>query len=865
MQSNGGDAPSRSPSEGRSAQASSMTPVEPLEPEETSKVTPATADALAAEADGEPVIAKTRGRGRPKKGEEPARVPVQPRQRLPRNAKSKSDGGATSAAVLTTPNEEVVGSSEIHVGDRDGDRPSTADPELGRKRKREDETRVFPYTANCPGIYNGLGKSVLYIVGRALSHTAKKLMDWSREEDGGAASFKSSELASSQRVVLPFNGVDVKRADDPSEGFVLACLDCLETKEMTSSDRTDRCQTCVLNRKSIQKNFNKMIGSSEGRPHKNTNMRYVVLDPTVAQLEIAGLRDDVKILRRRLAMAQLDRELEQQGRELSEAELARVKKALDKANGEIEKHLSEPGNEEELELWQIHYEHIKAQAANGGKKRGRAVRCHPVLMNWAIAFLAKTSLAVYREVAKIMLLPDIRHVQRETAKLVSDNRSKAYSICIKTLETLSKRANDDGWTDNQRRVVIAQDSANINATVEHDLNTNMLVGGDESHKLSVLSSMFHTMAESVRKSELVANGTDESGEVKKGGVLDNLRLAHEHLVFKITSIDPHESVKGSPIVASINIEKVTPQIIATVTYMLIDLLPIYGFSAVVSASDAAGCNWAAYKAMGTVSLKDIIDNEVIEKYNKIDFDLVVAFENEVTGERHYIIPDLCHLGKNLVTCLELSSNKSSQRDLKNGKAPVNLRMGEHCWLATGGGSNQLQETKLTNRHWDRNAYSRMNVLLAFQVLSASCAAMIRNAISDEEIKLPIENKGVYNHLANFCDNMNTVIDICNGRDGPHTPENAVERQTLLLEKMQYFFEWKELHDKRVKDEEATEYNFFADETWFCLRALILVHVALIQEYCIKKKVSINPKSLNTDVCEWFFGNGRQMVETEEEY
>ena len=124
-------------------------------------------------------------------------------------------------------------------------------------------------------------------------------------------------------------------------------------------------------------------------------------------------------------------------------------------------------------------------------------------------------MAVYKEVAKIMLLPDIRLVQRRTAELVSDNSSKAYSICIKTLETLAKRANDEKWTNNQRRVVIAQDSANVNATMEHDLTTNMLVGGDESHKLSALSNMFHTMAESVRKSELAATGTEETGGGKK--------------------------------------------------------------------------------------------------------------------------------------------------------------------------------------------------------------------------------------------------------------------------------------------------------------------------------------------------------------
>ena len=41
---------------------------------------------------------------------------------------------------------------------------------------------------------------------------------------------------------------------------------------------------------------------------------------------------------------------------------------------------------------------------------------------------------------------------------------------------------------------------------------------------------------------------------------------------------------------------------------------------------------------------------------------------------------------------------------------------EDIWLALGGGSSQLQETKLTNYHFDKNAFSRMNVSLAMQVL-----------------------------------------------------------------------------------------------------------------------------------------------------
>ena len=58
--------------------------------------------------------------------------------------------------------------------------------------------------------------------------------------------------------------------------------------------------------------------------------------------------------------------------------------------------------------------------------------------------------------------------------------------------------------------------------------------------------------------------------------------------------------------------------------------------------------------------------------------------------------------------------------------------------------------------------------------------------------------------------------------------------------------------------EATEY-FFSEETWSCVQALVLAHMAIIQLHCAKKKVAINPRAVNTDVVEWFFGDARSMV------
>ena len=52
---------------------------------------------------------------------------------------------------------------------------------------------------------------------------------------------------------------------------------------------------------------------------------------------------------------------------------------------------------------------------------------------------------------------------------------------------------------------------------------------------------------------------------------------------------------------------------------------------------------------------------------------------------------------------------------------------------------------------------------------------------------------------------------------------------------------------------------FTSETWFCIPSLLLAHVIAIELYYIERGEKINPWSLNTDVVEWYFGDGRQMV------
>ncbi len=149
-------------------------------------------------------------------------------------------------------------------------------------------------------------------------------------------------------------------------------------------------------------------------------------------------------------------------------------------------------------------------------------------------------------------------------------------------------------------------------------------------------------------------------------------------------------------------------------------------------------------------------------------------------------------------------------------------------------------------------------LLGTSIEMPSTVEMIRFAIADDGITLSLNNKGMYNHVTDICERWNEVVDICNGRRGPHSPANATQRQTHLLETLAWFSRWKELHDKRVKEKHATEYNFFANESWFCIKSLLLGHAAVMYIYCgVIKGKSISPRTImNTDTVEWYFGDDR---------
>ncbi len=95
---------------------------------------------------------------------------------------------------------------------------------------------------------------------------------------------------------------------------------------------------------------------------------------------------------------------------------------------------SSGGAPEVLELWRVHTKHIRKVYKFGRKDRGQQNSTyHQMLMNWAIAFLARTSASTYNEVAKIMMLPHIRTIYRKMAELIMAKTDKAYCLHINTI------------------------------------------------------------------------------------------------------------------------------------------------------------------------------------------------------------------------------------------------------------------------------------------------------------------------------------------------------------------------------------------------------------------------------------------------
>ncbi len=114
-----------------------------------------------------------------------------------------------------------------------------------------------------------------------------------------------------------------------------------------------------------------------------------------------------------------------------------------------------------------------------------------------------------------------------------------------------------------------------------------------------------------------------------------------------------------------------------------------------------------------------LPREILNEYSNIDFDVKCLMTDPVAKEMTVFQSDGTHLTKKLVTYLELLSSLNSRQVLMYGNAAIKMQMRKEIWLKCDGASGQLQSTKLTSFHFDKNTFSWINVNLVTELLYCS--------------------------------------------------------------------------------------------------------------------------------------------------
>lgn len=618
-----------------------------------------------------------------------------------------------------------------------------------------------------------------------------------------------------------------------------------------------RCESCRKNVSNLRKQIKKVVESATATTTSTQeNITTIASFPIKAQNEITKLRKEVVELKKFKSNA----EKKEEKRALSDPKDI-IKSAIQLVEDELAKEKGRRTDDEvptKNEMWLMFTKHMLNVFLVDGNMR--KVDHLQEIERWAIVMHARTSYRVYNEIAKVMRLPHISTVYKKGNEVVSTGSTRAFSLCTVTLSTLSKMADRKQLNDNQRLVVFAIDSANVNSGLQWDYVRNEMVGTCDGIAYQQLRQMFNAMASTSDEDGGEGDGgeDEETGRSTVGSILENIKLAKEHCVGKMTSVAPKTGL--SDVVASADCEQFSGDVVMQMTHSLQQMVTNFNFKGAVVVFDAANPNWNAKRASVTHAVGEYLPDSLKSDYPDIDFDSLKQIEKDVMDDPFLWLADCMHFLKNSHTTLEKSSTRNAHRDLKYKNCPINLGMVETVWFATGGGQNQMHSTKLSVRTFRRDAKSRMDCTQTNRLFSNSVARMIDNAIADKDIVLgTFEKKELFIPLKYYVKHMNDLVDITNGRLGYYTPHNALEMQKKLLNILDWFSCWKKDNDKRIAKKERTEYNFLATITWECLQNLILGHVFMIQYYVIGKEYKIDPRTLNTDPVEHHFGNCRQFV------
>ena len=236
--------------------------------------------------------------------------------------------------------------------------------------------------------------------------------------------------------------------------------------------------------------------------------------------------------------------------------------------------------------------------------------------------------------------------------------------------------------------------------------------------------------------------------------------------------------------------------------------------------------------------------------------LKIAFAHPCDTEiKVFIGGEMPHLVKKIVNRLERTSCSKNKVSLAFRGHPMSLNMIKEAWLWDDEGFGTIRKTVLTEDHFYKNAYSRMRVHLAVQVLSASVVSLIDRYIKDPNVQAEkgvdiVQKFGPLKEIVGACDRL---VDIWNANyskkceciDSPNH-RHIKELHVILL----VFAEWK--NGCRNKDE------FITNKSWEDLCWLVYGIKGIACEYLLNNKSRrIMQRRGGSDVCENEFAAYRQ--------
>ena len=298
------------------------------------------------------------------------------------------------------------------------------------------------------------------------------------------------------------------------------------------------------------------------------------------------------------------------------------------------------------------------------------------------------------------------------------------------------------------------------------------------------------------------------------------------------------------------------------------------FHAVAAAFDGAGENRTFAKMMATRRASEFLDGADVP----FNTDFPVAMDHPVLGAEYpiFLLSDTPHEVKKVVNALESSNNNDKKRKLQkistDGEPqPLCLDMAKDVWLKYDGllntnsavcGENPLKRTKLTREHFHKNAFSRMRVPLAAQVLSNTMCRMIDSATTDKP-----SSQLLYEPLRDLCSRMNDFLDIMNGRRDKgyaNIKDSNAKELRELGEIMKWFEDWyDEIQDdpRFGLEPDDKKYAFLPEECWYDLQSIIKGVTAFSVFYLRKfqghEEIMIVQRRLMQDIVEHHFAHVRQ--------